>query len=96
LEAALVKAARIEASEKKAAEANQRIITLQEELSRLQKIEANFSAQEQLIRNLEGQAASVKTVIDQNAGLSRRIETESRELNEARIKSQSLKRSSEC
>jgi len=89
-EAALVKAARVEAAEKQAAEGNQRIIALQEELSRLQKIEAKFSAQEQLIGNLEGQAESVKTLIGQNCDLSKRLETQSSDLSEARIKTARL------
>jgi hypothetical protein len=81
-----VKAARAEATEKQAAEANERIIALQEELSRLQRIEAKFSAQEKLIVNLEGQAGSMKTGLEQNSALSKRIEKESGELSEARIK----------
>lgn len=36
--------------------------------------------------NLEGQAGSVKTLLEQNAALSKRIEKESAELSEARIR----------
>jgi RNA binding exosome subunit len=85
LDGALSKAARAEAAAKQAAEANQRIIALQEELARLQRIEASYAAREQLVSNLERQAGSLQTVLDQNAALNARLEKQSAELGEARI-----------
>jgi hypothetical protein len=86
LEGALVKAAKMEESQKAASEANQKIITLQRELSRLEKIEARFEGQQQLIENLQGQASSVKSLMAENTALNKRLEASGTELNAARIK----------
>jgi hypothetical protein len=86
LEAALVKAGKMEDAERRASEANQRIIALQGELSRLEKIEARFQGQEQLVQNLQEQASSVKSLLEQNAALNRKAEALSSELSDATIK----------
>ena len=90
LELALVKAGKMEDAEKRASEANQRIIDLQGELSRLEKIESRVQSQERLIQNLQDQASSVKELLDQNAALNRKAEALSSELSEARIKTAKL------
>lgn len=86
LEAASVKAGKMEEAERRASEANQRIIAQQAELSRLEKIEARFQSQEQLIQNLQEQAGSVKGLLEQNAALNKRAEALNLELSEAKIK----------
>lgn len=67
LEAALVKAARVEDAERRAAEANERIITMQTEFGRLEKIETRFEDQRELIQTLQEQVRSLGA---QNAELS--------------------------
>lgn len=67
LEAALVKASQLEDAERRVAEANTRIIAIQGELSRLEKIEIRFEEQKQLIQVLQNQVQSLPA---QNAELS--------------------------
>lgn len=86
LEAALVKAGKMEDSEKRASEANQKIIALHGELSRLEKIEARFQSQEQLISNLQEQASSVKGLLEHIAELDRKAEALNSELSATKIK----------
>jgi len=71
LEAAQVKASKMEEAEKRASEANSKIIAIQIELSRLEKIEARFEGQKELIQSLQEQAASAKSLLEQNATLNR-------------------------
>ena len=86
LEAALVKAAKMDEAEKRASEANSKIIAIQVELSRLEKIEARFESQKELIQSLQEQAASAKSLLEQNAALNKKAEVLNSELSQLRSK----------
>ncbi len=71
----------MEEAGRRLSEAIQRIIDLQTELSRLEKIEARFLSQEKLVRNLAEQAASFKSLLQQNTTLNSKVESLKAELS---------------
>lgn len=86
LEAALVKASKVEEAEKRASEANAKIIAIQADLSRLEKIEARFEGQKELIQSLQAQASSAGTLLEQNTALNKKAEALNSELAQLRSK----------
>jgi chromosome segregation ATPase len=87
LEAASVKATKMEEAEKRAAEANLKIIALQSELSRLEKIESRFEGQKELVMTLQDQAKAFK---DQIALWTKKADDAERRVSEAAQKISSL------
>ncbi|MCX6985678.1 MAG: DNA-binding protein [Lentisphaerae bacterium] len=85
LDSATAKAVRMEEAEKQAATANQIIITMQSDLARLEKIEARFEEQKELVVNLHAQAASLTELMERNTALGTKIEESVSQLNEAHI-----------